>query len=179
LNEAVARRYAAALADVALEQTSAQEVKRGLASFVNVFFESADLRNFLENPGLDAEAKRRAVETIAERMELNPAVRNFIDVIVDHRRTEMLREIDAAFRNELNARLGIAEADVLSARALSDPEKKELTAALERRTGKKIEANFREDKALLGGAVVRVGSTIYDGSLRERLERMRERLETE
>jgi F-type H+-transporting ATPase subunit delta len=179
LNEAVARRYAAALADVALEQRSAQEVKRGLASFVNVFFESADLRNFLENPGLDAEAKRRAVETIAERMELNPAVRNFIDVIVDHRRTEMLREIDAAFRNELNARLGIAEADVLSARALSDPEKKELTAALERRTGKKIEANFREDKALLGGAVVRVGSTIYDGSLRERLERMRERLETE
>jgi F-type H+-transporting ATPase subunit delta len=179
LNEAVARRYAAALADVALEQKSANEVKSGLASFAHAFSESADLRNFLESPGVDAGSKRRAIEEIAARMELNPAVRNFIYVIVDHRRMEMLREIQAAFRQELNERLGIAEADVISARELSDAEKKELIAALERRTGKRIEANFHKDKALLGGAVVRVGSTIYDGSVREQLERLRERLETE
>jgi F-type H+-transporting ATPase subunit delta len=110
---------------------------------------------------------------------LNTAVRNFIYLIVDHRRTKMLREIEAAFRSELNARLGIADADVVSARELSDAEKKDLTAALERRTGKKIEATFREDKGLLGGAVVRVGSTIYDGSVREKLERLRAQLEAE
>lgn len=179
MNEALAHRYAAALADVALERKTADDVKSGLALFVDVFFESADLRNVLESPGIDAEVKRRAIGAIAERMGLSPIVRNFVYVIVDHRRTEMLREIDAAFRDEMNARLGIAEAEVISARELSEAEKKELTAALERRTGKKIEANFREDKTLLGGAVVRVGSTIYDGSVREQLERMRERLETE
>lgn len=179
MNEAVARRYAAALADVALERNSAEQVKTDLASFTEAFFESADLRNFLESPSLPPESKRRAIDAIAGRMQLDGAVRNFVYVIVDHRRTEMLREIESAFRDELNERLGIAEADVLSARPLSEDQRRELTAALERRTGKKIEAHFREDRALLGGAVVRVGSTIYDGSVREQLERMRERLEME
>lgn len=179
MNEAVARRYAAALADVALEENNADVVEDGLASFTNAFFESADLRNFLESPGITPDSKRRAIEEIAKRMGLSPALRNFIYVIVDHRRTEMLREIETAFREELNARLGIADAEVISARALTDSEKREVTTALERRTGKKIEANFREDRTLLGGAVVRVGSTIYDGSVREQLERMRQQLETE
>lgn len=179
MNGAVAQRYAAALTDVALEQRKADEVKRGLADFVGAFFQSEDLRNFLESPGIDPAVKRRALGKIADRMGLEPAVRNLIFVIVDHRRIEMLREIEAAFRSELNDRLGIAEADVISARELTAAQRNELKAALERRTGKKIEANFREDQALLGGAVVRVGSTVYDGSVREQLDRMRERLEME
>jgi F-type H+-transporting ATPase subunit delta len=84
-----------------------------------------------------------------------------------------------AFSEELNKRLGIEEAEVTSARELSAAEKKDLTGALERRTGKKIEARFQEDSTLLGGAVVRLGSTIYDGSVREQLNRLRERLEAE
>jgi F-type H+-transporting ATPase subunit delta len=75
--------------------------------------------------------------------------------------------------------MGIAEAEVTSARGLSDAQKRELLAVLERRTGKKIEAKFREDKRLLGGAVVRVGSTVYDGSVREQLSRLRDKLEAE
>jgi len=75
--------------------------------------------------------------------------------------------------------MGIAESEVSSAKELSDAERKQLTAVMERRTGKKIKARYREDKALLGGVVVRVGSTIYDGSVRERLNRLREQLETE
>jgi F-type H+-transporting ATPase subunit delta len=112
-------------------------------------------------------------------MGYDPAVRNFIYFIVDHRRTELLREIEQAFGEELNARLGIAEAQVTSARPLSPEEKQQLTAALERQTKKKIEATFQEDKSLLGGAVVRIGSTVYDGSVREQLNRLREQLETE
>jgi F-type H+-transporting ATPase subunit delta len=91
----------------------------------------------------------------------------------------MLREIQQAFQSELNARMGIAEAVVTSARELNDQQKTDLTRALERRTGKKIEARFREDKTLLGGAVVRVGSTVYDGSVREQLTRLREQLGAE
>jgi F-type H+-transporting ATPase subunit delta len=179
LNGPLARRYAAALADVAVEQNEADAIKAGLSSFVRVFFESEDLRNFLESPGLNAKAKRGAIDKIAERMGLPAAVRNFLRIVVDHRRTEMLREIEAEFREELNARLGIAEAEVVSARPLSDFEKQELLAALEHRTGKRIEAQFGEDKNLLGGAVVRVGSTVYNGSVREQLARLREQLEME
>lgn len=179
MSGAVAQRYAAALADVALEQKSAERVLRDLGAFVDMFFSSADLRNFLESPAVNREVKQKALEIIAAKMSVDPAVRNFVALIVDNRRTEMLREIQQAFGSELNARLGIAEAEVTSARELSGAEKKELTAALERRTGKKIEAKFQEDKALLGGAVVRVGSTIFDGSVREQLNRLREQLETE
>jgi F-type H+-transporting ATPase subunit delta len=112
-------------------------------------------------------------------MGLIDAVRNFICLIVDHRRTHLFQEILPVFSTELNKRLGIAEAEVTTARALSDAEKKDLLAVLQRRTGKKIEARFAEDNTLLGGAVVRVGSTVYDGSVREQLNRLREQLETE
>jgi F-type H+-transporting ATPase subunit delta len=176
---ATAQRYAAALADVAMEQKSAEAVKRDLAAFVEMFFASADLRNALESPAVNRDVKLKVITTIAGRMGLNAAVQNFICLVVDHRRTEMLREMVQVFAGELNKRLGIEEAEVTSARELSAAEKSELTAVLERRTGKKIEARFQEDSALLGGAIVRLGSTIYDGSVREQLNRLRDQLEGE
>jgi F-type H+-transporting ATPase subunit delta len=175
----VAQRFAGALADVAMEQMSAEAVRRDLGAFVELFYSTADLRNALESPAVNRDVKQNVIVTIAARMGLNTAVRNFISLVVDHRRTELLREMVQAFGEELNVRLGIEEAEVTSARELSAAEKKELSAVLERRTGKKIEARFLEDKTLLGGAVVRLGSTIYDGSVREQLNRLRERLEAE
>jgi F-type H+-transporting ATPase subunit delta len=179
LNGALASRYAAALADVALEQKSGARVKKDLAAFVDTFFGSADLRNFIESPAVGPEMKHTVVEEVAAKMDLAPAVRNFAYVIVNHRRTEMLREIQQAFETELNVRLGIAEAEVTSARELNAADKERVTKALERRTGMKIEAHFRRDDSLVGGAVVRVGSTVYDGSVRDQLTRLRERLEAE
>lgn len=179
MNGAVALRYAAALADVALEQKSAERVKRDLSAFVEAFLSATDLRIFLESPAVGRDAKQKVIEKIAEQMDLTPAVRNFVYILVDRRRTDMLREIRQAFDAELNARLGIAEAEVTSARELSAAEREQLTSALERRTGKKIEARFRQDPSLVGGAVVRVGSTVYDGSVREQLIRLREQLEAE
>ena len=179
MNEAVARRYASALAGVALEQIKADRVKADFTAFVEAFYSSADLRNFLETPAIGPEQKQKVIGKISEKMGYDPAVRNFIYFIVDHRRTELLREIEKAFGEELNARLGIAQAEVTSARPLSPEEKQQLMAALERQTKKKIEATFQEDKSLLGGAVVRIGSTVYDGSVREQLNRLREQLETE
>jgi len=176
---AVAERYAAALADVALERKSGEAIREDLAAFVETFLASADLRNALESPAVDGAVKNKIITAIAAKMGLNDAVRNFICLIVDHRRTHLLQEILPVFSTELNKRLGIAEAEVTTARALSDAEKKDLLAVLQRRTGKKIEARFAEDNTLLGGAVVRVGSTVYDGSVREQLNRLREQLETE
>jgi F-type H+-transporting ATPase subunit delta len=176
---AVAQRYAAALADVAAEREIGDVVRRDLDAFAEAFTSVPDLRNALESPALNAEVKHRVIEELAATMKLDAAVRNFIFLLVDHRRTELLAEIQQAFREELNTRLGIVEAEVTSARELSAGAKKELTSVLEQRTGKKVEARFQEDEALLGGAIVRLGSTIYDGSVRDQLNRLREQLETE
>ena len=176
---AIAERYAAALADVAIAHNSGETVRKDLASFIAAYADSTDLRNALETPSLDQVLKTKIVESVAGKMGLNGAVRNFVSLIVSHQRTHMLHEIDRAFVTELNRRLGIEDAEVTTARQLNDAEKKGLVGVLEQRTGKKIEARFAEDKSLLGGAVVRVGSTVYDGSVREQLNRMRERLEAE
>jgi F-type H+-transporting ATPase subunit delta len=179
LNGAVSSRYAAALTDVALKHDAGERIKADLASFVEAFAASADLRNVLETPAVGYEAKQNVIHKLAERMELVPEVRNFIQLLVLHRRTDLVREIQQAFESDLNARMGIAEAEVKSARELNAKEKEQLTAALEQRTGKKIQARFSEDRSLLGGLVVRVGSTIYDGSVREQLTRLRQKLEEE
>jgi F-type H+-transporting ATPase subunit delta len=179
LNGAVASRYAAALADVALEQNDADRVKNDLNSFAKTFADSVDLRALIGSPAVSQDLKHRVIGELASRMGLVPAVRNFAFLLVDHHRTEILAEIEQAFQTELHTRLGIAEAEVISAREMSTEERGKLTVALERRTGKKIEASFRRDESLVGGTVVRVGSTIYDGSVREQLMRLRERLETE
>ena len=176
---AVAERYAAALADVAVERKNSETIKRNLAAFVEAFSSIADLRNALESPALNAEVKRKVIAEVAGKMGLDVAVRNFIYLVVDHRRTEILPEIEQAFLAELNERLGIVDAEVTSAHELNDDEKRQLSSVLEQRTGKKVEARFEIDGALLGGAVVRLGSTIYDGSVRDQLKRLREQLETE
>ena len=176
---AVAERYAAALADVAVERKNSESVKRNLAAFVEAFSSIADLRNALESPALNAEVKRKVIAEVAGKMGLDVAVRNFIYLVVDHRRTEILPEIEQAFLSELNERLGIVVAEVTSAHELNDEEKRQLSAVLEQRTGKKMQPRFQIDGALLGGAVVRLGSTIYDGSVRDQLKRLRKQLETE
>jgi F-type H+-transporting ATPase subunit delta len=112
-------------------------------------------------------------------MGANDAVRNFIYLIVDNGRIHLFHELLPAFRAELNDRLGIAAVEITSAHPLSDGDKKQLVSVLEKRTGKKIDARFAEDASLVGGAIVKVGSTIYDGSVREQLNRLREQLEAE
>ena len=176
---AVAERYAAALADVAVERKNSETIRQNLAMFVEAFSSVADLRNALESPALNAEVKRKVIAEVAGKMGLDVAVRNFIYLVVDHRRTEILPEIEQAFLSELNERLGIVDAEVTSAQELNDDEKRHLNTVLEQRTGKKVQARFQIDPALLGGALVRLGSTIYDGSVRDQLKRLREQLETE
>lgn len=179
MNGAVSSRYAAALTDVALKHNGGERIKADLGSFVEAFAASADLRNFLETPAVGYEAKQNVIRKLAERMELAQEVRNFIQLLVLNRRTHLLNEIQQAFLSDLNARMGIAEAHVKSAWEMSAPEKESLIRALEQRTGKKIQAQFGEDASLIGGVVARVGSTIYDGSVREQLTRLRQKLETE
>jgi len=100
-------------------------------------------------------------------------------VLTDHRRTQLIPEAIAAFHQVMRQRQGVAEAQVSSAVELSAGQKKEIAATLARMTGKQVETKYALDPALLGGAVVRIGDTIYDGSLRSRLQEMRARLAAE
>ena len=176
---AIVQRYAAALADVAIERKSAEQFRRELASFANMYEDSADLREFLDSPAIDRSAKHGVIEKLAPRIEIGEAIRNFIFILIDHRRTGLIDQFRTAFDEELKKREGIAQAAVISARELSDEEKRNLIGALERVTGKRIEAAYGLDPELVGGAVVRIGSTIYDGSVREQLNRLRTQLEAE
>jgi len=171
--------YANALADVALAQGAADAAQKQLGDFAAAFGVSAELRNFLTSPGVPSGAKHDVIEKIAGRIGAGKIIRNFLFVIADHQRTHILPEIVASFQDVIRQRQGIAEAEISSAIELSAAQKKRFAQTLERLTGKKIEAKYSLDPALLGGAVVRVGDTIYDGSVRSSLNEMRVRLAAE
>jgi F-type H+-transporting ATPase subunit delta len=137
------------------------------------------LRNFLSSPAVDREAKHGVIEKLAARLGASKIIRNFLFVVVDHGRTHVLPEIVTAFQDVVRQRAGIAEAEISTPVALSAAQKAEFAFTLERMTGKRVEAKYSLDPALLGGAVVRIGDSIYDGSLRQRLNAMRARLTAE
>ncbi len=100
-------------------------------------------------------------------------MRNFVAVLMDHRRTSFLTAIVKQFELELDRRMGFAEAQITSARELGEAERTVLENQIQALVGKKVRARYSRDASLLGGAVVKVGSTIYDGSVEGQLERIR------
>jgi F-type H+-transporting ATPase subunit delta len=168
--------YATALADITLAQGAAEPASRQLADFGAVYAESAELRNFLASPAVDRDAKHAVIEKLVARLGASKILRNFLFVIADHQRTHILPEIIVAFQGVVRQRQGFAEAEISSAVELNATQKAEFLGTLERLTGKRVEARYSLEPALLGGAVVRIGDTIYDGSLRKRLNEMRARL---
>ena len=177
--KALAERYAGALVDVALENKQADQVKKELAAFAEMVRESPELHAFLSNPSIARASKHGAIEQLVARMGASRTLRNYLFVIVDQRRAGMLPEIEQAFSALLDARQGITQATVTSAAELTAKEREELDAALTKLTGKKVQPQFHTDPALIGGAVVRIGSTIYDGSVRAQLDRLRARMISE
>jgi F-type H+-transporting ATPase subunit delta len=157
----------------------AKKVAAQLAEFGVAYATSAELRTFLASPAVTPEQKHAVIEKIIARLGADKIVRNFLFVIADSHRTQLLPEILATVHQVLRQRQKIAEAEICSAVELSTAQKRKLTAALADLTGKDIEPKYSLDPALLGGAVVRIGDTIYDGSLRNRLNEMRARLAAE
>jgi F-type H+-transporting ATPase subunit delta len=177
--KSASHQYANALADVAFEQGAAGPVLTQLKDFAAAYAESAELRNLLANPAVTSKEKHAVAERLGARLGASKILRNFLFLVIDHRRTLMIPELAEAYQAVIRGRQGVAEAEVVSAVELSEAQKKSLAKSLEKKTGKKIEAKYTVDKALLGGAVVRIGDTVYDGSLRHRLNEMRARLAAE
>jgi F-type H+-transporting ATPase subunit delta len=171
----VASIYARAFADVVLDDhLDANRAVSGLRQIAGLLKESIELRRVWENPAVPGDQKRRLLDAIVQREGILPQVRNLTAVLIDRRRLHFLGPITEHFEKELNARLGIAEAQIISARELADGEKRTLELQIGKLTGKKVRAQFELDPSLLGGAVVRVDSTIYDGSVKGQLEKIKE-----
>ena len=166
--------YARAFADVVmsmrLDPAVALAEAQQLAAFAR---DNKGLREVWDAPAISAEKKRAVLDSIVKRAEISRPVRNFVAVLIDHRRTRFIGEIVIQFAQELNQRLGFAEAEVTTARELSADERTTLEADLAKVTRKRIRANYTKDATILGGAIARVGSTVYDGSIKGQLERIR------
>ncbi len=174
---AVASRYARALVDVVMQQkidpdAAVQQVN----SIIAAIKESADLRKVWEAPDISAEQKRNLLDAIGQQVGLLRTIRNFFAVLIDHQRIAMVEQIARQFQVDLDAELGFAEAQVSSARPLSDGEKRELESRVAAMTGKKVRASYVANPELLGGVMVQVGSTIYDGTVRGQLQKLRQQL---
>ncbi|HUK86845.1 MAG TPA: ATP synthase F1 subunit delta [Terriglobales bacterium] len=174
---AVNSRYARAFAEVVLEQkldpgTTVEQVRM----LAELFAASSELRAVWENPAVPAGQKQAVLDAIGKRAGVSRQVRNFVAVLIDRGRIPALPQIARQFEAELDQALGFVEAEVSSARDLGDEEKRTLEAQIARVTGRKVRAHYRRDAGLLGGAVVKVGSTIYDGSVRGQLRRLKETL---
>lgn len=169
---AIANRYARALADVLGQPDSPLSLETALQqieSFRDLLIESSELKNVLTSPAVDSAKKRDIVRALGIRIGLAEPVRNFLFIVVNHKRIELLDTMIVALRTWLDEHLGIARVEVTSAVLMDATLQQSLTDSFGRVTGQQIRARFEENSGLLGGAVVRHGSTVYDGSLRAQL----------
>jgi F-type H+-transporting ATPase subunit delta len=171
----VASTYAQAFAAVVLSsRLDIERAKNGLREIASLVGDSADLRRVLENPAVPADQKRKLLDAIVQREGIERHVRNLVAVLIDHRRIQYLDRIVEQFEKELDAQMGFAELQVSSAHTLAPAERLAIETQMAKVTGKNVRAHYGIDASLLGGAVVRVGSTIYDGSVKGQLEKIKE-----
>ena len=176
---AVLGRYARAYAEVAVtHKLNPEKTVAEFQQMADVVNGSRELRNVLQNPAVSRAQKLKLLDSIIQHIGATKMLRNFLAVLIDHRRIGNISDLLEQFKRELDRRLGIADAKVSSVRELSSAEKKSLEQQLATITGKVVRVTYSQDPGLLGGVLVRVGSTIYDGSVRGRLQRMRQELAT-
>lgn len=174
----VANRYARALADVVARSGDYRASLAELESFRTAFEESADLREVLESPAVPLPQKMSLVEALAGRLGLSPITVNFLRVLLAHYRMALVRQATQAFRRIANQRMGVALVKVFSAADLSPAEQQAIASRFTELTGKGIELEFHRDEQLLGGVRAQIESTVYDGTVRGELDRIRQQLIT-
>jgi len=173
---AIASRYARSLADVIGRTGEYQRAQEDLAAFAEVYRESAELREVLKTPAISVADKNKVLEAILARLGTSPIMANFFRVLLSNYRLALLGDIIEAFAKLVTDRQGVASVRISSYAMLSIEEQQALVARFEAVTRRKVEADFQVDSRLLGGVTAQIGSTVYDGSVRGHLERMRERL---
>jgi F-type H+-transporting ATPase subunit delta len=167
--------YARAFADVVFDShLDAAKTLQEAQDLAELVAANKQLRDVWATPSIPAVQKRAVLDAIVKREGISVPVRNFVAVLMDHRRIGFLAAIIKQFELELDQRMGFVEAQITSARELGETERGALESQVQAMVGKRVRARYSRDASLLGGAVVRVGSTIYDGSVEGQLERIRQ-----
>ena len=170
-------RYAQAFADVVADlKLDPDALDRQFADFLATWEGSLELRSLFENPTFPATQKVAILDKLNAQLGLQKELRNLIAVLINNNRIAHVAEVATEWRRILQEQQGIRPAEIVTARELSKEERDALAADVAKLAGAKIDASFKLDKGILGGTVVRIGSTVYDGSVRGRLERLREAL---
>ncbi len=175
-SETIARRYATALADVVLKTGEADNVKKELDGWGGLFRDNAELKTVFANPAIAHLNKEKILDALLAKTKPSKTTANFLRVLMQNSRLADLGEINDRFAAVLDERGGIVAAEITSARELPASERTEFAENLERITGKKVNIEYTINKDIIGGVVTRIGSTVYDGSVRTKLDNLREQL---
>jgi len=174
--QTVARRYASALADVVLAHGEAREVQSELAEWERIIFSNAQLLEVFKNPTIPYDQKRKVLSALIARVRVRQTTANFLQVLLKNQRLSELNEINRRFTHVLDERSGVVSAQVMTARPVPPDAQESLRRKLSTITGKTVRLNFDLDEELIGGVVTRIGSTVYDGSVRNQLDQAKEKL---
>ncbi len=170
-------RYAGAFLDVVTDaKLDTAAIDRQLNDFLATWNGSRELREFFTNPAFPAAQKVAVLDKLNAELGMMKELRNLMAVLIHNGRIAQIAEVATAYRSMLQERMGIKPAEIVTARELSQEERGALVAEISKLAGARIDPSFKQDKAILGGTVVRIGSTVYDGSVRGRLERLKETL---
>jgi F-type H+-transporting ATPase subunit delta len=174
--QTVARRYAAALADVVAERGEARQVQEELSAWELMIRNNAQLQEVFSNPTIPYDQKRKVLSTLIERTRVRPMTANFLQVLLQNQRLTELGEVNKRFPHVLDERSGIVSAQVTTARPVPESSQQALRQKLTTLTGKEVRLSFQTDEELIGGLITRIGSTVYDGSVRTQLQQVKEKM---
>jgi F-type H+-transporting ATPase subunit delta len=172
----LARRYAKAFLEITTRAGVVDPVGKDLLQLAEIFEQSRELRVALENPAIDRASRKAVLAEVLRRQGANPETRRLVEVLVDRDRLGVLRQIAQAYGSLADERAGRVRAEVISAERLDEARLGQIQRALERVTGKRVVIEHGEDPALLAGVVSRIGSWVYDGSLRSQMAQLRDTL---
>jgi F-type H+-transporting ATPase subunit delta len=174
--QTVARRYAAALADVAIERREEREVQNELEHWATLIESHPQLKEVFANPTIPYDQKKKVLEELISRTRVRETTGSFLRVLLKNQRLSQLRDVVARFSYVLDERAGMVAASVTTARPIPEELRNNLHEALTAATGRKVRLDFDTDERIIGGLVARIGSTIFDGSVQNQLERLSEDL---
>lgn len=174
--QTVARRYASALADVVVERKEEREVQQEIDQWAMMIESSPELKQVFANPTIVYDEKVKVLEALITRTRVRPTTASFLRVLLRNQRLAQLKDVAERFGHVLDERGGVVSANVTTARPLTDDMKNMVRQALAHATGRTVRVSFTTDETIIGGLVARIGSTIYDGSVQSRLERLSEEL---
>lgn len=174
--ETVARRYASALADVVAKSGDADNIQTELQQWETMIVSNHDLLEVFNNPSIQQESKEKVLESLIARAQPSKTTANFLRILARNGRLTDISQINKKFASVLEERSGGVSAQITSARPLSDAQKSEIRTNLETMTGKRVSPTFATDETIIGGVVTRIGSTVYDGSVKTQLENLKQQM---